>query len=1040
MHDELGFFFENHPDPMFVYDLKTLKFLTVNRTALDVYGYSYDEFRGMTIAALRPAEDVPRLLETIKRLDGRRVDGYIWRHRTRSGQTLLVDIISQAIHYNGQDARLVVARNITATAQLQAFFEALPGKFLVVDAENLSIIAASDDYLKVTQRKRDELKGRPLFEAFPGDPNDPSSKDGLSVLRRSFRRVVETGLTDTMGVQRYPIPVENAAGTQFEERFWSIVNSPIKGGDGRVTYVIHRVEDVTDFVRMAGSNNTLSPLAQQSREAQLATEIVLRAQELKETNLRLETQEAHLRLAQRLLSLAVWNINLNNGQMYWSDNLYALCGVSPAEMDHSVDYLFNELIHPDDRDRARQLLEDYQLNPEGPMAFAHRLIRPSDQAIVHFRGLAEIQTGESGDPILTGIILDVTQEVETRLRLDAATGMQRIADRAAKLGGWRVNLHEGFVRWSTQTARIHERPDTLRPPLAEALSFYAPEYQARIQKVFAACTQEGRPFDEVLQIIKAVSGERAWVRAIGEPLRNEQGDIIGAQGAFQDITDQIKIQEQSSALAKRLAHTLDNMSDAFFLLDQNLHFLYLNPHAETLLRCSRDKVLGQFLFDAFPRTQHTEIAHRIDKALAEQRSIEFTHYSEQFECWFETNLYPTYDSIAVYFRDVTERREMAERLNQSQKMEAVGQLTGGVAHDFNNLLTVIMGNAELLKESLDGHPNLRIYAEMTANAAERGAELTNRLLAFARRQALEPKLTDINRLVSDMEHLLRRTLNEDIEIELVRGGGLWRAEVDPSQVESAILNMSINARDAMPNGGKLTIETANARLDDAYAEIHPGVDAGQYVMISVSDTGSGMTEAVKARAFEPFFTTKPVGKGNGLGLPMVYGFVKQSGGHIKIYSEENEGTTIRLYFPRAFKEGQIDMLERAPSTLQTGHEHILVVEDDAMVREHVTNLLMGMGYRVSSASSGMEALATLQARNDIDLLFTDIIMPGGMNGRQLADEAVECLPNLKVLFTSGYTENAIVHHGRLDAGVHLLGKPYRRHELATKIRKVLDET
>ncbi|MBC7202776.1 MAG: PAS domain S-box protein, partial [Pusillimonas sp.] len=608
MHDELGFFFENHPDPMFVYELKTLRFLAVNRAAVEVYGYSRDEFSNMTITALRPAEDVPRLLEAIKRVDGKRVGGYIWRHITRAGKTLLVDIVSQPIPYYGQDARLVVARNITATAQLQAFFEALPGKFLVVDAENFSIVAASDDYLKATQRKRSELKGRPLFEAFPKNPEDPPSEDSASALRRSFARVVETGLSDTMGVQRYPIPVEGSNGTQFEERFWSVVNSPIKGGDEHVTYIIHRAEDVTDFVKMAGSSNALSPLAQESREAQLATEILLRSQELKETNQRLKEQVAHLRLAQRLLSLAVWNINLNNGHMYWSDNLYTLCDVSPTEIEHSVDYLINELIHPDDRARTRQLLEDYQRNPHGPLAFAHRLIRPRDQSIIHFRGLAEIQTGENGDPILTGIILDVTQEVETRLRLDAATGMQRIADQAAKLGGWRVNLDEPFVRWSTQTARIHERPETQHPSLEEAMSFYAPEYRARIQNVFCACVNEGRPFDEVLQIIKAKSGERAWVRTIGEPLRNERGEIVGAQGAFQDITDQIRIQKESSALAQRLAQTLDNMSDAFYLLDKDLIFIYLNPQAEKLLHCSRDAVVGQFLYDAFPHTAQAEIA------------------------------------------------------------------------------------------------------------------------------------------------------------------------------------------------------------------------------------------------------------------------------------------------------------------------------------------------------------------------------------------------------------------------------------------------
>jgi PAS domain S-box-containing protein len=387
--------------------------------------------------------------------------------------------------------------------------------------------------------------------------------------------------------------------------------------------------------------------------------------------------------------------------------------------------------------------------------------------------------------------------------------------------------------------------------------------------------------------------------------------------------------------------------------------------------------------------------------------------------------------------DITEQRELEQRLKQSQKLEAIGHLTGGVAHDFNNLLTVILGNSALLAEQLINQPQLKVLADMTQTAAERGAELTSRLLAFARKQPLQPKVLDINKLVVGLEGLLRRTVTENIELELVRSAGLWTTEADPNQLEAAIINLVINARDAMPAGGKLTIETANTRLDEEYASGQEDVIAGQYVLLSVSDTGMGMNKEVLAKAFDPFFTTKDIGKGSGLGLSMVYGFVKQSGGHAKIYSEPSHGTSVKLYFPRFYKEHIDDTvlaLQQAPG----GEEHILVAEDDELVRKYLVGLLVDMGYQVSEATNGVEALDLLKQGVVVDLLFTDIVMPGGMNGRELADLAVKLRPELKILFTSGYTENAVVHHGRLDAGVHLLSKPYRRQELAVKLRKVLD--
>jgi signal transduction histidine kinase/CheY-like chemotaxis protein len=381
--------------------------------------------------------------------------------------------------------------------------------------------------------------------------------------------------------------------------------------------------------------------------------------------------------------------------------------------------------------------------------------------------------------------------------------------------------------------------------------------------------------------------------------------------------------------------------------------------------------------------------------------------------------------------------DLNRKLQQSQRMEAVGQLTGGVAHDFNNLLTVILGNAETLSDSLEKDPRLRVLADMTAKAALRGAELTGRLLAFARRQPLEPRSTDINKRLADMDSLLRRTLGEQVEIEIVGSAGLWPAMVDPGQLENAILNLCINARDAMPGGGRLTIETGNVHLDADYAAQQGDIEPGRYVMVAVSDTGTGMDAGTLDRAFEPFFTTKEVGKGSGLGLSMVYGFVKQSTGHVRIYSEYGHGTTVKLYLPRADREDDGAEHRRDDIGVETGNEKILLVEDDDMVREHVAGQLAALGYRVVAAQDGSAAIEALKRHDDFDLLFTDVVMPGGMSGRQLAEQAQVLRPGLPVLFTSGYTENAIVHHGRLDADVHLLQKPYRRHDLAAKIRKVL---
>ncbi|RKH93351.1 response regulator [Corallococcus sp. AB038B] len=383
-----------------------------------------------------------------------------------------------------------------------------------------------------------------------------------------------------------------------------------------------------------------------------------------------------------------------------------------------------------------------------------------------------------------------------------------------------------------------------------------------------------------------------------------------------------------------------------------------------------------------------------------------------------------------------ERRQAEAALLQAQKMEAVGKLTGGVAHDFNNLLQVVSGNLQLLQRDTVGDTRAQRRLETALGAVERGARLASQLLAFARRQPLAPTALSLGRLVRDMDDLLRRALGEDVEVETVIAGGLWNTSVDRNQLENVILNLAINARDAMDGRGKLTIEAGNAMLDDHYAMMHPEVTAGQYVLLAISDTGAGMTPEVMQRAFEPFFTTKPEGRGTGLGLSMVYGFVKQSGGHVKIYSELGHGTSIKIYLPRTF-QAAAQPAEAGTGPVEGGTETILVVEDDAAVRATVVEVLTELGYRVLKAHDGQSALAVIQSGLPVDLLFTDVVMPGPVRSPELARLAKAHLPDIEVLFTSGYTENAIVHGGRLDPGVSLLSKPYRREDLARKIRVLL---
>jgi PAS domain S-box-containing protein len=491
--------------------------------------------------------------------------------------------------------------------------------------------------------------------------------------------------------------------------------------------------------------------------------------------------------------------------------------------------------------------------------------------------------------------------------------------------------------------------------------------------------------------------------------------------------------------------------DLLGIADMQGQWISINPAWQRMLGWSEIDILGRtsdWLVHPDDR-EHTrqEVSRLADGARTTLFENRFRHRDGSYR-WLSWTAVPEEGLLYCVARDITfekEKQEELERaqeaLRQSQKMEAIGQLTGGVAHDFNNLLQIVMGNLEMLERNLPpDSPRLRRAAENAMTGAKRAATLTQRLLAFSRRQALNPAPLDVNRLVGAMSELLGRTLGETVHLETVLAGGLWPVEADANQLESAIINLAVNARDAMPEGGKLTIETANSHLDEAYVAVNAEAHAGQYVMICVSDTGHGMDAETLARVFEPFFTTKEVGRGTGLGLSMVYGFVKQSGGHVKIYSEPGEGTTVKIYLPRRFASPTAE--EAAPEILipeGLSTETVLVVEDDDNVRAYSVEVLRELGYAVVEAEDGPAALLLLQRPEvRIDLLFSDVVLPNGMTGAVLAREARALRPDLKVLFTSGYSRNAIVHQGRLDPGVELIGKPFSYSDLAARVRDILD--
>jgi PAS domain S-box-containing protein len=587
--------------------------------------------------------------------------------------------------------------------------------------------------------------------------------------------------------------------------------------------------------------------------------------------------------------------------------------------------------------------------------------------------------------------------------------------------------------------------------------------------------------------------EQVWLNLDYSPLLGEDGRPAGVMAIVVEITDKVRIERELEAERKSLRLMFEQAPGFIAVLSGPEHRFTMVNEAYRTLVAARD-VVGRTVAEALPEVVEQGFVRLLDQVYASGEphiGRGAPVHLQQGPDGVLTELYLDFiyqpivagdgvtSGIFIQGHDVTEQHEtekailaevaerrraeealqvlnntleqrvhdevharskVEEQLRQVHKMEAVGQLTGGIAHDFNNMLAVIMGGLNLVQRKLArGETDVDRFIEGAIDGAQRAATLTQRLLAFSRQQALSPEPLVINKLVAGMSELLIRTLGEQVKVETVLAAGLWQVRADPAQLENAILNLAVNARDAMPGGGRLTIETMNAFVDDAYAQEY-AIEAGQYVLIAVADTGAGMAPEVIAKAFDPFFTTKGAGKGTGLGLSQVYGFVRQSGGHVKIYSELGVGTSVKIYLPRLYGEAAATEQAKRLATVHRGlrSEIILVVEDEERVRALSVEALRELGYGVVEASGPSQALRMLDEGQQVTLLFTDVVMPD-MSGRQLADRARGKRPNLKVLYTTGYTRNAIVHNGMLDPGTNLLTKPFSIEELAGKIRKILDE-
>ena len=831
-----------------------------------------------------------------------------------------------------------------------------------------------------------------------------------------------------------------ATGRAFEMTF------PLKGADGIFRPFLTRVTPLRNLngqvLRWFGMNTDVT--AQKATEAALAE------------------SESYVRLLLNSSAERFYAVDREGVTTLCNATFVDMMGFATAE--EVIGRKLHDVIHHTHPDGAHYDVADcpiYRCAADGTAAHVtdemfYRL--DGTPVPVEYWAKPIIVDGEHRGAICT--FIDITDRLRARARLIASEAEFRTFAQAMPNQVW-ASRPDGLLDWFNE--RVYQYGGYSAGQLdgnGWAEMVHPDDAPLSIER-WSSALASGDNYENEFRLRRA-DGEYRWHLARAVPIMGGDGKPTRWIGTNTDIEDQksaraalaslnatleLKVAQQA-AERDRLWQT---SQDLLAVVEADGTFRAANPAWLTVLGWYPDEVVGRNHLDfVYPEDRRASNAPLDDAAKAPLAPYEnrCRHKDGTFRwiSWITSS-----DDGLVYAtgRNTTAERLAAaelslaqEALRQSQKMEAVGQLTGGIAHDFNNMLAVVIGSLELLGRRLsDGDARAQRYIDAATDASKRAALLTQRLLAFSRQQPLEPEAVDANKLVSGMSDLLRHSLGADVQLETVLAGGLWRTHADPNQLENIILNLAVNARDAMPDGGHLTIETQNAHFDERYEAANLGVSAGHYVLIAVTNTGTGMPPEVVAKAFDPFFTTKPVGKGTGLGLSQVYGFIKQSGGHVKIYTEQGHGTTIKLYLPRLRGGSAVDEPDARTTDLLRGddREVILVVEDEPGVRQFSVDALTELGYHVLEADGAARALRLLGEHPEISLMFTDVVMPE-MNGAKLAEAARALRPDLKILFTTGYTRNAVVHNGKLDEGVDLIGKPFSLEALALKIRTVLETT
>ncbi|HEX6927639.1 MAG TPA: PAS domain S-box protein [Gammaproteobacteria bacterium] len=754
---------------------------------------------------------------------------------------------------------------------------------------------------------------------------------------------------------------------------------------------------------------------------------------------RLRTSERLMQMMSRLARVGGWDTDLAADCVLWSDEVCRIHGV-PSGTSHSLE------------EAIAYYPPEYRGRLEAAFNACARDGIPYDEELqiidaagrrVWVRSIGQAVRDASGAITrVQGAFQDISEKKQAEHHLFQSQQRFREFADAMPLIVWTAEP-DGSVDYANRAFSRYTGFSEDASPKDCWLDAVHPEDRERCLAAWQESVRAERSYSVEFRIQRPGSRTDRWHLVRATPIRDDTGRVVKWYGTAIDIHSSKRAEKVIRRLADSLRTTLESITDAFITLDPDWRFTYINGQAERLLQRRRAELVGKSVWKEFSEAVGGVFDHEFRRAVADGRTVDFEAFFSSLETWVDVRAYPSRQGLAIYLRDITERKRLAteresleEQLRQSQRLDAIGQLTGGVAHDFNNLLTVILGGADLLVTQLGNDAHLRELAEIIRSSAERGSELTHRLLAFGRRQALAPRAVNVNQLVSGMDGLLRRTLSENIRLDVTNAAGLWSAFVDSAELEAALLNLCINARDAMEGRGRLVIETTNVALDDPdHAAVHSGLKPGEYVLLSVSDTGEGIAPEIRERVFDPFFTTKEKGKGTGLGLSMVYGFVKQSHGHIDIESEVGHGTTVRIYLPRAEEEAvAVEKRFDGGATLY-GFEKVLVVEDDPHVRQHARKILRDLGYHVVTANNGREALEVLRNISDVNLLFTDVILPNGMNGRELVEAALDLRPGLRVLYTSGYTENIDIHPE--GCAMQFLQKPYRRSDVALKVREVL---